>query len=388
VLVVIVVAVASSSDPPLVVHIIFRLDYGGLENGLVNLLNRMPREEFRHAIVCLAGFTDFRKRIERADVAVYSLDKKPGKDFGAYLRCWKLLRALRPAVVHTRNLGTVDMQWIALAAGVQRRVHGEHGWDASDPQGRNGKNLLIRRVCRAVVDRYATVSQNLAEWLRVQVHVRSDAITQIYNGVDTQRFSPEGALPSDLPWSSAVKPPFVFGTVGRFDPIKNQLALVDAFANLIRTHADQRELRLVLVGDGTMASKLRERIADLHLQDKVWMPGARNDIAALIRSFDVFVLPSLNEGISNTILEAMASGKPVVAGNVGGNGELIESRRTGRLYSGESGDDLESAMREYLTDTTLAARHGAAARARAMDKFSMSAMVNGYSTLYRGVLAA
>ncbi|HYM35013.1 MAG TPA: TIGR03088 family PEP-CTERM/XrtA system glycosyltransferase [Steroidobacteraceae bacterium] len=365
---------------PLIAHIIFRLDYGGLENGLVNLLNRMPAEEFRHVIVCLAGFTEFRRRIERSDIAVYSLDKKPGKDFGAYARCWKLLRQLHPDIVHTRNLGTVDMQWIAFAAGIRDRVHGEHGWDASDAQGLNAKNLRIRRACRPLIKRYATVSKDLANWLRNQVGVRAEAIEQIYNGVDTQKFSPEGALPSDLPWTQAARP-FIFGTVGRFDPIKNHLGLIDAFAKVSQSS------RLVIIGDGAMAPQLRERVDRLQLQDKIWMPGARNDIAAFMRTFDVFVLPSLNEGISNTILEAMASGKPVIAGNVGGNVELIEPNRTGKLYDVSAPDGLEKALREYLADPSLAKVHGIAARERAIERFSMDAMVNGYRSLYRNVLA-
>src|SRR5262245_61778363 len=105
----------------------------------------MPVDEFRHAIVCLAGYSDFRARIRRSDVAVYSLDKRPGKDPGMYLRLWRLLRQLRPAIVHTRNFGTVDLQWIAWGTGIAARVHGEHGWDASDPLGQNPKNLRIRR---------------------------------------------------------------------------------------------------------------------------------------------------------------------------------------------------------------------------------------------------
>src|SRR5690606_11037770 len=92
------------AEAPLIAHVIYRLDYGGLENGLVNLVNHLPRAKYRHAIVCLAGFTDFRKRIQRDDVEVISIDKQPGKDPAAYGRLWRQLRRLRPAVVHTRNL--------------------------------------------------------------------------------------------------------------------------------------------------------------------------------------------------------------------------------------------------------------------------------------------
>ena len=125
------------SDAPLIVHIIFRLDVGGMENGLVNLINGMPANRYRHAIVCLKDYTDFRSRLQRADVALYALNKKDGKDLLLYYRVWRLLRTLRPDIVHTRNLGTIDMLFPAALAGVRSRVHGEHGWDMVDLHGEN-----------------------------------------------------------------------------------------------------------------------------------------------------------------------------------------------------------------------------------------------------------
>src|SRR5690242_17573044 len=116
--------------PQLIAHVINRLDVGGLENGLVNLVNRMPADRYRHAIVCMTDYTDFRRRVQREDVEVHAIGKRPGKDLGAYGRLWRLMKSLRPSVIHTRNLGTVDAQWVAFCAGVPRRVHGEHGWDA------------------------------------------------------------------------------------------------------------------------------------------------------------------------------------------------------------------------------------------------------------------
>lgn len=375
----------SGNPSPLVAHIIFRLDYGGLENGLVNLINRIPEDRFRHAIICLAGFSDFRQRIRRTDVQIYSLDKRPGKDLGVYVRLWRLLRRLKPAIVHTRNLGTVDLQWVAAASGVKRRVHGEHGWDAADVSGSNPRNLFIRRACRSVIQRYVAMSRDLAAWLQSAVHVPANRITQIYNGVDTQRFSNEGSVPSDLPWSTASDRPFVFGTVGRLDAVKNQLQLLDAFASL---DSDSRgRCRLLLVGNGAMEAMLKERAAQLGIMSSVWFAGARNDIPELMRAMDVFVLPSLNEGISNTILEAMASARPVIAAAVGGNPELIANEATGILYESTQVASLAQAMLRYYRDPQLAHRHGTAGRERVVDCFSLNSMVAGYLRVYGELLA-
>ena len=138
---------------PLVVHIIHRLAIGGLENGLVNLINHMPAERYRHAIVCMTQSTDFRLRIKSNAVAVHELHKQPGHDFGLYFRLWRLLRTLRPAVVHTRNIGTLECQCIALLAGVPARVHGEHGRDMNDIDGRNATYLRLRKIFRPLISR-------------------------------------------------------------------------------------------------------------------------------------------------------------------------------------------------------------------------------------------
>jgi len=375
------------SSKPLIAHVVYRLAIGGLENGLVNLVNRMPADRFRHTVVCLAGFTEFRRRIERDDVEIYSVDKQPGKDFGAYLRMWRLLRRLRPALVHTRNLGTIDMQWIALAARVPCRVHGEHGWEAADPNGQSKRALRIRRFCRRAIHRYVAMSQDISAWLKASVGVPAARIEQIYNGVDIERFRPDGPLPADLPWQRTASS-FTVGTVGRLDRVKNQLALLTAFARLVAEGPAERraEWRLLIAGDGPMADELRARAVELRIDDLVWMAGAREDVPQLMRALDVFVLPSMNEGISNTILEAMASGRPVIAARVGGNPELIQDGVTGSLYDDRDPEGLAQALRRYRDTPGLAAAHGAAGRARVRERFSIQAMVNGYTDFYGRLL--
>ena len=114
-------------QPPLIAHVIYRFGIGGLENGLVNLINNMPAGRYRHAIICLTDYTDFRNRLKSQDIPVIAVHKRDGKDFSAYVRLWKIFRKLRPDFVHTRNLGTVDVAIPAALAGVRYRIHGEHG---------------------------------------------------------------------------------------------------------------------------------------------------------------------------------------------------------------------------------------------------------------------
>src|SRR5690606_16691865 len=110
---------------PLIAHIVFRFDYGGLENGVVNVVNGLADAEFDHAVIALTEATSFRKRL-RDGIRVYAIGKRPGKDLGAYVRLYRLLRELKPTAVHSRNLGTLDCAIVAFLAGVPHRIHGEH----------------------------------------------------------------------------------------------------------------------------------------------------------------------------------------------------------------------------------------------------------------------
>ena len=376
-------------ESALICHVIYRLDYGGLENGLVNLVNHLPRERFRHAIVCLAGAGAMRERIEREDVRVVSIDKRAGKDPASYARAWRVFRALQPDIVHTRNLGTIDLQWVAWAAGIRRRLHGEHGWDASDPRGDARRTRSIRRACRPVIQRYVAMSRDIERWLRDDIGVAAARIRQVYNGVDTRRFHPGNALPQDWPWTGEDRRNlWVCGTVGRLDPLKNQVALVDAFADVVaRSPGERNRLRLVVAGDGPARGAIETRIRERGLGKLAWVAGARRDVQQVLTALDVFALPSINEGISNTILEAMATGLPVVAASVGGNAEVVENDRSGILCADSAPSAIADALARYLADPALAQRHGTAGRARAEQHFSLEAMVREYSALYDEVLA-
>jgi sugar transferase (PEP-CTERM/EpsH1 system associated) len=371
---------SAEGAPPLVAQVIYRLDYGGLENGVVNLVNGMPAERYRQAVVCLAGIgSEFRGRIRRDDVEVVSIDKQPGKDPAAYLRMWRALRRLRPAIVHTRNLGTVDMQWVALAAGVPRRVHGEHGWEAADPAGMNPRSLRIRRACRPAVHRYVPMSRDLASWLESAVHVPAARIRQAYSGVDTGRFRP--ATASEV----AARPAGVvrIGTVGRLDPVKNHAALLQTLRRILDMRTDLGQaLSLTIVGDGPQRAALESLVRALGLGAAVQFTGTRDDTTELMRSFDLFVLPSMNEGISNTILEAMAAGLPVLAAHVGGNPELVLPGETGLLYDPADRDGLTNGLLRYLDEPATRVSHGRAGRERVIANFSLDSMIQRYLDIY------
>ncbi len=174
--------------PPLVAHIIYALGTGGLENGLVNIINRSPPGRYRHAIICLTTAEAFAGRLTVPDVEVIELHKRPGHDPAIYLRLWRTLRRLRPAIVHTRNLAALETQVLGLLFPGCKRVHGEHGRDVSDLDGSNRKYQWLRRLLSPLIHRYIAVSQDLAQWLVSTVRIAPGKVAQIYNGVDHSRF--------------------------------------------------------------------------------------------------------------------------------------------------------------------------------------------------------
>jgi sugar transferase (PEP-CTERM/EpsH1 system associated) len=381
---------SGSQKAPLVVHVIFRLDTGGLENGLINLINRIPAERFRHAIISLTDYTEFRQRLTRDDVPVFALNKPPGNSPVFLFKLWRLLNRLRPDIVHTRNIAALEASMPAALAGVPVRVHGEHGRDAHDLDGTNTRRQLVRRLYRPFVHQYIALSQDLASYLHIKIGVPASRIVQIHNGVDSARFHPAGEHREVVPHPGFSEPShFVVGTVGRMQDVKDQLTLARAFARLMQVmpEAAQR-LRLVMIGDGPLREQVRMLLAEAKVDKYAWLPGNRDDVARIMRCFDLFVLPSLAEGISNTVLEAMASGLPVLATAVGGNPELIQAGVTGTLVPRNDPESMARAMRAYAESKELCRSHGIEARRAVERKFGMDAMVDAYMTVYDKLLAS
>lgn len=376
-----------SGKPPLIAHVIYRLDVGGLENGLVNIINGLPAGQFRHAIICLTDYTDFYRKI-RVDVELIALHKKPGNGLGIYWQLFKVLRRLRPDIIHTRNLAALEAQLPAWLAGVRHRIHGLHGWDVSADRAVSDRHLKLYQLMDRLVQCYIPLSDELENFLFEQVAIKRSKSHKICNGVDTQRFVPAGdAKRSILPDGFMPADGLLIGAVGRLEPVKNQSLLVESFIELLaRQPGLKSKLRLMLVGDGSMRDVIEQRIKAAGLSELVWLTGSRNDVPELMSALDVFVLPSRAEGISNTILEAMASGLPVIATDVGGNAQLVIEGETGFIVASEAATMLADKLEQYADDDALLKRHAQAGRLRAEQRFSLEHMVSEYQKVYLQML--
>lgn len=364
-----------------ILHIVHSLEIGGLENGLVNLINRLDPERYEHAICCVATSGPMAQRLRRA-VPIHELGKgNGGRAYLLPLRLAGVVRRVAPDIVHTRNWGAIDGVIGARLAGVRRVVHGEHGRGADDPCGTNRRRQQLRRLLAPAIRRFVTVSADLSQWLTSEVGVPEHKVTHIINGVDADRFRPleekfsrrrELELPTDMP---------LVGIVGRLNAVKDHATLLKAFATVPEAAI------LVVVGDGPLAGELRQLSTELGIFEKVLFLGGRNDVEQILPCLDLFVLSSIAEGISNTILEAMACGLPVIASNVGGNPELVADGVSGSLFPAGEVRTLSQLMTTYLDDAALRNAHGEAARGRVEEEFSLDAMVDKYDQLYQFVFS-
>ena len=359
---------------PLIVHIIYRFDIGGLESVLVNMINTMPEQSYRHVIISLTESSEFEKRINRDDVEVICLHKQAGNDPKIHLKIWRLLRQLKPACVHTYNIATLEYNVIAFLAGIKKRIHAEHGRDIYDLDGSNKKYQYLRRFINPFVTKWIPVSKELADWLVDVVKLPKAKVKLIYNGIDLELYRPKEHVQKET---------CVIGSVSRMAIVKDQLTLIKAAEVLVTENPELKQiLRIVLVGDGELHSTIQGYIADHSLKDNVELLGARNDVACILQDFDVFVLPSLAEGIPLTILEAMATALPVISTEVGGVPELIENNAQGYLIKPKDVKGLATKIKLYIDKPELMAQHGASGREKVEKNFSLQAMTKQYLQIY------
>lgn len=366
-----------------VVHVVYSFSVGGLENIIVQLINRLPVDRFEHVLLSLTTFGDFAQRIVQPGVKLIALNKAPGHAVPLYPKIWRLFRQLKPDVVHTCNLAALEAVPIAWAAGVPWRVHAEHGWDSQDPQGHNLKYQRLRRLYQPFVSHYVSVSQDLDNYLAKSIGVPAQRRSLIANGVDTGVFAPTAypQAPEGCPFLPGQH--WLLGTVGRLQTVKNQPFLAQAFVRLLAMHPQAAaRARLVIVGDGPLRHEVESILANAGVQHLAWLPGARQDVAAILQCMDCFVLPSLTEGTSCTLQEAMATGLPTVATAVGGTPDLVEVGGTGQLVQPGDVDGMAQALWAYMADPALALQQGGLARQHALQRFALAGMVSRYDRLF------
>jgi sugar transferase (PEP-CTERM/EpsH1 system associated) len=358
-------------------HVVLSLQPGGLENGVVNVVNRLSSDRFQSSICCLKHAGEFAARLS-VGTSVYEMGSQGGINPWLPFRLARLFRKTRPDIVHTRNAESFYYGFLgAKLAGIRCVVHSEHGRAFDDRAIR----FRVQRWFSAHTQAVCAVSERLKRDLAVNIRIPEQSIQVLYNGVDLERFS-SGDRATVRRQMGLGEAEVVIGSVGRLVPVKNYPLLLRAVAALGREN-----VLTVLVGAGPQRAALEALAKSLGIDHRVRFLGHRDDITSLLAAMDIFALPSISEGMSNTLLEAMAVGVASVASDVGGNPEIVSHGREGYLFA--SGDEVALAgyLQRLCADADLRRSFGETGRARVKRDFSMQAMIQRYENLYMATLS-
>jgi sugar transferase (PEP-CTERM/EpsH1 system associated) len=361
-------------------HLVYTLRPGGMEHGVVKVVNGVD-PAFVQSSICSTTPADAGMcALVRSDVPVVELARRPGNDPRTVWAIYRVLRRYRPDVLHTHAWGTL-LEGIVAArlARVPVVVHGEHGTLQLGP-----RQVTAQRWGWGHVDRLLSVSSRLAERMSRDVGFPLERMHVIRNGVDLTRFG-GAAAPAHRAFAAPADGTVVVGAVGRLVDVKDHATFIDAVALLRRRG---RQVLAVIAGDGPLRDALQDRIDRLGLQESVRLLGHRGDVESVFASLDVFVLSSKSEGMSNTILEAMASGLPVVATRVGGADEMVQDGETGLLVPPGDPEPLADALDRLVSSAPLRQSFGSAGRRRAHGEFSLRNMIEAYQSFYCGLFAS
>ncbi len=351
-----------------VLYVITELDPGGAEKALYHLVARLDSSRFQAEVACLSGQGQVGEWLERREVPVHYLRGRAAAWPLALARLTRLARRGRFDIVHTFLFhANLLGRMAARLAGVPRVVCSVR---VEEPRR---SHQLLNRLTRRLADRFVCVSRSTAEFFQRHCAAAPDRIVVIPNGVDASEFAP----PQDPPAAAGRRLRVV--SVGRLDRQKGYDTLVDA-ARLCAARG--LEFETIVAGEGPERAALERRIADAGLAGAFRLIGRCDDVPALLRSADLFVSSSRWEGMPNAVLEAMATGLPVVAAAVGGSPELVEPDECGLLVPPDDPAALADAMADLLLGPARRVRFGQRGRERVLAYFTWERNADAHMALY------
>lgn len=365
-----------------VLHVIPRLGLGGTEKGVLKVIRGLGEDGFAHRICAVRGIdTEFAKR-EGIESKAHSADSlRAGYQFPLF-RLKKIMEDFRPHIVHSRNFGALEAVPAARLARVPVAIHSEHGYELEILRGLPMRRRVLCRSIYEMADAVFTVTDDLRKFHAAQSWLPADRFRVLYNGVDTEKYSPNPLSAAQVRDELGVPDRrFLIGSVGRLVAIKDHGTLLRAAETLVLQGLD---VHVLIVGAGPEMPNLQKYVAgSTNLTGRVTFPGDSERVSELLNAMDAFVLPSICEGMSNTILEAMACGVPAIVTRTGGNPELIEEGRSGYLFPPGNVEMLSTLLSRLAESSGTRHEFGASGRRRAVEQFSLAGMMQRYQEIYR-----
>ncbi|MCL6479195.1 MAG: glycosyltransferase family 4 protein [Peptococcaceae bacterium] len=368
-------------------------EIGGAQKVVYHLAAGLDREKFDITVACAPGgeLVEWVKDlpgVKVVELACLRRDISPLQDALCLLRLYRLIKSGGYDIVHCHSSKAgVLGRLAARLAGVRQIYFTVHGWgiDNRQPLPVRWLYAMAERLAGAVSTGVVCVSDHDRKKGLTLRLAGEDKLAVIHNGmpdVSGLRRIPENGLRKELGLKAG---DVIIGTVMRLAPPKQPLFFLETAATLME-RACHAGLYFVIVGDGPLRSRCEEYIAEHNLRGRAFLLGTREDSQVLVSGLDIFTLFSSHEGLPLTIIEAMLAGLPVVAGNVGGVGEMVVHGETGYLVNGADVEAAASCIEELVKNPHLRGKMGAAGRRRALEMFTLDRMISHYEELYLGRL--
>lgn len=373
----------SPDSRPTIGHVLHRLDFAGAEVLAADLARELG-DRYRFVFLCLDGIGQLGHKLQGEGFKVVEIRRRAGISFAAARRIRRAVRRYRIDLLHAHQYTPFFYAALSRWGGASPPVlFTEHGRHYPDP--RKVRRVLANRVLLRRDDRVTAVGKFVRRMLAENEGIAPRRIAVIRNGIDSRKFIPPTPqqrvearrlleLPGDVP---------VVMQVARFHAVKDHATAVRAF---MRAHDRVPDARMVFIGDGTLREETEQLAFDLGVAEHCHFVGVRDDVHDLLPAADVFLLSSLSEGISVTLLEAMAAERPIVATDVGGNGEVIDHGDNGLLSPRGDAKTLGHNLSIVLRDASMRQAMGAAGRIRLLRLFTQERMHAAYADVYASML--
>ena len=365
-----------------VMHVLYNFGIGGLEKRLAVLLNKMDRDVFSHSVCVFNDNYEAKQYVENEKVRYFTLKKGRGNDLALIFKLRALFAKEKPDIIRTYNWGGVDGIIAACLIGKPVLIHSEHGFNLDEIKIKKRRRIYARKLLLNRADKVIVVGKVSKDWLVNDVRIEKGKVVYIPNGCDLSEFSPQvndGARTR----LGIEKDDFVIGSVGALKGLKDQETLIRAFGEASEGF---NNMKLLLVGDGPQRDYLGTLARDLKIEEKVIFAGFMDKVAAAYQCMDIFALPSLSENCPNVILEAMATGLPIIATDVGDIRNMVGGERGGILTGVQDVHATKDAISSFFNNPEIRRKKGEFVRRRAEELFSIETMVEAYEKLFNEVL--
>lgn len=356
------------------------LELGGLQQVIVNLCRCIDRDKYDIRVLCLREKGLYTHQLEEINVPVDLLPQTTDTDYFSFIKVARYLKEKKIDIIHTHNTQPlVDGVMGSLFSGRKHHiVHTDHARNFPDKT----RYMIAEHLMSYFVYKFVGVSEHTSENLAKYEKISKAKIVTIENGIYGKLYQNSIDVTEKRLKLGIDRSGFVIGTAGRFSEQKGLKYLLKAMPNILKTIPDAY---LILAGDGELAPELKKLTVDLGIENRVNFIGTRQDMPDILKVLDIFVLPSIWEGLPMIILEAMAASLPILATDVGGVSRAIKHNRTGLLIPSKDSSEITNKIIELHSDLDLRKRLSTTAHNYFGEEFDASNMARAYEKLYEKI---